>query len=107
MLNTTFGYAAYAAFIWLGLNYFFALAFATILGILFNFKTIGSLVFKSKSMSKIYKFSFIYLFLFLINILLIKALLLYGLNSYLAGGLTVLPLAMASFLLNKYFVFKE
>lgn len=105
-LNTLFGYGVYAVLIWFGLNYFSALTLSTILGVLFNFKTIGSLVFKSRSNLKIFKFCFVYFFLFAVNVMSVKLLLAYGLNSYFAGALTILPLAMLSFFLNKYFVFR-
>ena len=53
IFNTLFGYAAYALFIFFGFNYIVAVLLATILGILFNFKTIGKFVFKSSGNSSL------------------------------------------------------
>ena len=48
ILNTAFGYGCFALFIYLGLHYTIAVLLGTCLGILFNFKTLGHLVFKNK-----------------------------------------------------------
>lgn len=48
VMNAAFGYGCFAAFLYLGLHYSLALLLATILGVLFNFKSIGALVFGSK-----------------------------------------------------------
>jgi putative flippase GtrA len=106
-INTAFGYSIYALLIFFGLNYFFALTLSTIIGIAFNFKTIGNYVFESKSNSLIFRFFGVYLFIFIINCALIKTFVSSGLNAYLAGALTVLPMAILSFILNKYFVFNR
>ena len=60
-LNTLFGYSLYAFFIYLGLNYVLAILFSTILGIVFNFKTIGKFVFQNDSNKLIIKF-FLYIY---------------------------------------------
>lgn len=109
ILNTAFGIAIYGLFLFTGLNISLSLLLATILGVLFNFKTIGFLVFKSKDNRLIFKFSACYIIIYFINLVLIKALLyiIPFLNSYLAG-MIVLPLtAIMSFKLQSIFVFKE
>ena len=47
-VNTVFGYSIFALFLFLGMHYAVATLFATILGILFNFKTTGVIVFNNK-----------------------------------------------------------
>ena len=49
VVNTIFGYSLYALFLSLGFHYNIAVLFSTILGILFNFKTIGKFVFNKSS----------------------------------------------------------
>ena len=106
ILNTLVGYSLYALFLWCGLNHSLALAFSTVLGVLFNFKTIGTLVFKSNNNALILKFVLVYLVTFLINLLLINFLVTLGLSAYVAGIVVIIPAAALSFILNKYFVFK-
>ena len=48
-LNTAFGLGLYCFFVYIGLSYKIAVLLSTVLGVLFNFKTIGSLVFKNKN----------------------------------------------------------
>lgn len=106
VFNTLFGYSLYAMFIYLGLNYSLALLLATVLGVLFNFQTIGRFVFQSKNGRLIFRFVGVYALIFLINLALIKLMVNSGLSAYLAGGAALVPTTILSFLLNKYFVFK-
>ena len=107
VLNTIVGYALYAMFISLGFNYILAVVFATILGVLFNFKTIGKYVFGSHDNSLIVKFFAVYLVVFIVNVSIIKFFKLYEYNDYIAGLFAVIPSAVVSFILNKYLVFKK
>jgi len=107
ILNTIVGYSLYAFFIFLGFNYLLSVLFATILGIIFNFKTIGKLVFNNSNKKLFFKFIITYIIVFFINVFFIKIFRSYGLNDYLAGFLAILPCAIISFMLNKYYVFKE
>jgi len=107
ILNTIVGYLLYAFFLLCGLNYSFALGLATVLGVLFNFKTIGAMVFKNKNNLLIFRFITVYIITFSANLLLIGFLITRGLSAFMAGALIIIPLAAISFLLNKYFVFKK
>ncbi|MFM6404510.1 MAG: GtrA family protein, partial [Microcystis sp.] len=49
VINTLFGYSVFALMICLGLDYRYSLLIATICGVLFNFKTIGGIVFKDQN----------------------------------------------------------
>lgn len=107
LINTTVGYCIYAAFIFLGFNYTNALFIATILGVLFNFQTIGKVVFQNRNNSLIFSFILVYILVFIVNLALIKFFIWLGLNEYLSGALAIIPAAALSFLLNKFFVFKR
>ncbi len=107
LLNTLVGYGLYAVFLFFGLNYTLSLTLATILGVLFNFKTIGKLVFGSNDNKLIFKFILVYVITFIANLLLIKTLVKLDLSAYVAGIIVIIPLAAVSFTLNKYFVFKR
>ncbi len=107
IINTIFGYSIYALLIFLGLNYILAVLFATVLGVLFNFKTISKYVFESNDKNLIFKFVGVYFVVFVVNVLLIKIFKLFNINDYLAGLVCILPVAILSFILNKFFVYKK
>lgn len=105
-LNTLVGYGFYAFFVWLGFNYIWAPLFSTILGILFNFKTIGVIVFKSHNNRLLGKFFAVYGIVYVANVLGLKFFAMCGVeNMYVAGGILLLPLALLGFVLNKKWVF--
>ncbi len=106
-LNTLFGYSVYSLFIYIGLHYSIASLLSTVLGVLFNFKTTGMLVFKSRDNRLIFKFVGVYVVVYVVNVGLLKALHSFGVDLYLSGAILVLPLAMLSYVLLKKFVFKE
>jgi putative flippase GtrA len=105
LLNTVVGYGLFAGFIALGFSYPLAVLFATILGVLFNFKSIGVLVFRNPDNRLIFRFVGVYTLLYFINVALIALIKILGANDYLAGFLALGPVALFSFLLNKYFVY--
>jgi putative flippase GtrA len=106
VVNTLFGYGIYAFFIFLGLHYMYAVLFATIAGVLFNFKTIGRYVFDSSDSSLLLKFIMVYAVVYGMNIGLIRFFTLWDIDYYTAGFLAVVPCAAISFILNKRFVFR-
>jgi len=107
IINTLFGYSLYALFIYIGFDYKYAVFFSTVLGILFNFKTIGRFVFESHDNLLILKFFGVYVVIYIVNISLIKGFLLLGTSYYLAGFVALFPCAILSFILNKKFVFTQ
>jgi putative flippase GtrA len=105
-LNTAFGYLSFAFFNFIIGNAYVAVPVSTVAGILFNFKTYGNFVFKSKDHSKAYKFFAVYLSLIGFQLISLKWLFDLGItNSYLAVGIMVLPMSTISFVLMKRFVF--
>ena len=107
VVNTLFGYSIYALLIYIGLNYMVAVLFATIAGVLFNFKTIGHYVFDSNDSSLLVKFFMVYALIYGINVGLIHTFSLWNIDYYTAGLLAIVPCATISFILNKRFVFCE
>jgi len=105
VINSVFGYSVYALFIFFNFHYSVASLFATFFGVLFNFKTTGIFVFKSRSNNLIYKFVGVYIIVYLLNILLLKILSGFHLNLYVAGAMALVPVALISFTLNKKYVF--
>lgn len=107
IINTAFGYLAYAFFVMLHFGDFTAPLLSTLCGVLFNFKTIGKLVFENTSNALIFRFFSVYLLIYCFTVCLLKLFAFTGLqNRYISGALILLPMALISFFLNKYFVFK-
>ena len=104
-INTVFGYGIFALLLWLGLHYSIASLLSTVLGILFNFKTTGLIVFKSHDNRLILKFFGVYGIVYLLNILGLYLFDLIGVNPYYSGAIMILPMAALAFVLNKKFVF--
>lgn len=106
VLNAIFGYSVFALLIYFGVHYTLAVFFGTILGILFNFQTVGRLVFKAYKSNLIWKFCLVYGITYILNILGIYILRSFNLSDYIAGALMVLPVAVLGFMLNSKFVFR-
>jgi putative flippase GtrA len=104
-VNTAFGFAAFAGFILLGLPREVAVFLGLICGILFNFKTTGTIVFKNKDNRLIFRFFGVYLSTYLLTIGLLKLFDLYGIGSLVAMAIIVLPVNLLTFLLQRRFVF--
>lgn len=107
LLNAAFGYSVFAAFIWTGMHYAIASLLATVLGVLFNFKTVGALVFRNRKNSLLVRFAGVYVVTFCLNVLLLKAFNYYQVNMYLAGFLLLGPMAVIAYVLNRHFVFHQ
>lgn len=105
-LNTLFGYVVFAVFNFFNLHYTLSAFLATVLGVLFNFKTTGIIVFKNNDNKLLIRFISIYLFMYFIAILELKTFTLFFLtNMYLNYALILLPNAFISYILMKKFVF--
>ena len=106
ILNTAFGYLAFALLLFLGLHYTLAVILSTIAGILFNFKTTGTLVFKNNNDKLIFKFVAVYAIICTLGIIILRMAELANINLYFAGLVSTGVCAIISFLLNKNWVFK-
>ena len=108
LLNTIFGYAIYAIFIYFKVPYSVALFIATITGILFNYFTFGNLVFFKSNLSIFIKFISTYLLTYLLNIYLLGVL-----NTSTPFGLYIDQLLCLILIISlnwftmKYLVFKS
>ena len=105
-INTAFGYGIFALLIFLKFHYAVAVLLSTIVGVLFNFKTTGMLVFESKANRLIFKFVGVYAIIYAINTVSLGVFNFFKVNMYLAGAVMILPMAMVAFVLNKSLVFK-
>ena len=105
ILNTLFGYACFFIFLKLGLHYTLAMALATVLGVLFNFKSTGALVFGSRDNRLIFRFVATYVVVYGVNVLGIALFERAGAPPHIGGAAMLLPMAVLSFVLNKKFVF--
>ncbi|MNV56361.1 hypothetical protein D3C71_1486410 [compost metagenome] len=76
------------------------------LGVAFNFKSTGALVFGSKNNKLIFRFIAGYGVVYGANLAGIAALKLLGVEPYLAGMALIVPMALLSFVINNRFVFK-
>ncbi|MEG1498028.1 MAG: GtrA family protein [Bacteroidales bacterium] len=107
-LNTVFGYLVFAFFIWCGLHYTLATLLGQVIGVLFNFKTYGALVFKNKKNKLLPRFISVYIFTYFCNIGAMTLLInLTGWSDYAVAAVMVLPIGLLGFLLNQYFVFRK
>ena len=106
-LNTAFGYGVFALFILLGIHYAIAAFLGTVLAILFNFKTTGTLVFRSHDNTLVARFFAVYGMTYVIGVLLLKAFKALGVHVLVTAAVTLLPMAVLSFLLMRRFVFGQ
>lgn len=107
VLNTVFGYLVFAICIFFKSHYTLAAFISTILGILFNFKTTGCLVFKNNNNKLIFKFLFVYTLTYLFSVGILWGFSYFGLKNMYINFLVVLPVnALLSYYLMKFFVFK-
>lgn len=105
-LNTAFGVGLYCLFIYWCMPYQSAVLLSTVMGVLFNFKTIGTFVFRNTKNRLIFKFILAYVIVYFVNIGLIRLLLeVTDLNEYITGIIVTPFVALASFVLQKRFVF--
>ena len=106
-VNTVFGYGIFALLIYLGLVYPVALFIATILGVAFNFKSTGILVFQSYDNSLIFRFVAVYFLIYFINLIGLKILSEEGLGMYYAAGIMLPIMALVGFIANNKLVFRK
>src|SRR3989339_41741 len=104
-VNAIFGYGIFSFFILVGMHYSLAALFGTILGVLFNFRTISAVVFNSRNNWLIIKFAGVYVIIYLLNLIGLYIFKLFFINVYIAGAILILPMAIISYMLNKKFVF--
>jgi len=106
-VNTSFGYAVYTLFLFLGIQYQLASLGALICGIIFSFNTQRKFVFKSTKEGAFIRFVFLLDFYILFNISLIAKCISYGFDAYISGAIAIGPVTLFSYFLQKIVVFKS
>ncbi|MBR0655826.1 GtrA family protein [Plastoroseomonas arctica] len=106
-LNTAFGYGCYAAFVATGVALWVAVAGATVLAMLFNFRSYGRLVFGDARWSLLPRFVLFYAALGAVNFALLRALGAAGVGPLLAQALLLPVLAAIGYLGMQRFVFRR
>ena len=108
LLNTIVGYAIYGILILLNVPYLAALLVATIAGMIFNYFSIGRLVFKSRGGRIVFvKFIAAYGVVYCINAAALEVLIKhFQFNPYIGQALCVPLSVIISWLLMNYWVYK-
>jgi putative flippase GtrA len=104
-LNTAFGYSVFYLLLALSGHSIASLAIATIFGMLFNFRSIGGLVFGSSDSRLLTRFIAVYVVVFIVNAAGLRALELLGVGSALAAALLIPVMAALAYRLMRDFVF--
>ena len=108
VINTAFGYCVFAFFIFIGCGDFTAPLFAEICGVIFNFNTIGGMVFGDRSKKLFWRFALVYGTIYVFQVAGLKLFAACGVeNRYLSGFILIFPGALLSYNLNKKLVFKK
>lgn len=106
-LNTLFGYGVFALLVLSGLHYAAAAFLATVVGVLFNFRTTGRFVFGSRDDRLLLRFVLVYGVTYAVGVASLRAAKAAGVPVLAAGAVLQLPLALLAFSLQKALVFKE
>lgn len=107
VLNTLIGYALFAGFIMAGASTMIAVVASTALGALFNFGSIGVIVFSSSDITLLPRFLAVYVGQCAINSLLLAALAIIGLGPLVAQLLLLPLLASGTYLAMRRWVFQD
>lgn len=105
IFNTGFGYAVYAAMIYLGLAYAAASLVALLASLFVGYFATGRLVFQHRSLARMPHYFAAYGATYLINISAIAICVRAGLNDYQAGLAAIPPTALTSYLILNLLVF--
>lgn len=109
VLNTVFGYAVYAALLFIKTPYLIALLVATVIGVIFNYFSFGRIAFQGHGGWRVFaKFVIAYGLIYSANAFLLKVFTVdFLLNPYL-GQIICIPISvLLSWLLMNYWVYKN
>jgi putative flippase GtrA len=115
-INTAFGYGVFALVILLNRHFkvcspeaelVVAPLISQICGILFNFKTTGTIVFRNRNNRLILRFFAVYSITYALNYGLLRLLESISIERLAGGAILVLPLALLAYFLNKRYVFNS
>ena len=105
-LNTAFGYSVFALLFLAGVHYAAAAFFSTVLGVLFNFRTTGSLVFQSRDDRLLLRFILVYAITYVVGVATLKAAKGAGVPILLAAAVQLLPMSLLAYGLQRTLVFR-
>ena len=106
-LNTAFGFLVYALLVFIGLPYWLAALLGQIIGIIFNFRTYGALVFKNNNLKLLPRFFLVYTITYFCNVggmWLLKNT--FGMSDYYTAAVMLVPIGILGFVLSKFLVFE-
>lgn len=107
LFNTAVGYATYAGMTLNGLSASNALMFTYLIAVPLNFITTGRLVFGSSRLDSLLRFIVSYFGIFTINWVALRVVMNIGLGQLTAQAVIVPFIAILSFLIFKYAVFRK
>jgi putative flippase GtrA len=105
-LNMVFGYSVFAGGILLGLPYPVAALISTCVGILFNFKSYGILVFGSHDNRLIFRFLAVYGTCYVLGLAVLAWGQAHGLSPLLVAAVYTVPMAAFAYALQRVLVFR-
>lgn len=107
VINTLFGYSLFAFLMFIGLHYTLAVILGTIIALIFNFKTTGTFVFNNKNNKLLLRFIIVYCFTTVLSIIGLRICELHNFNLYWAGLFLTGVMAVITFVLQKFYVFRK
>ncbi len=107
LFNTAVGYTIYAGMTLNGLSASNALVFTYLISVPLNFITTGRLVFGSSRLHPLIRFIVFYFGVFIINWVALRVVMNIGLGQLMAQAVIVPFIAVLSFLIFKYAVFRK
>jgi putative flippase GtrA len=109
LINTVVGYGIYASLVLLAVPYLAALLIATVMGVIFNYFSIGRLVFRARGGVIVFgKFIAAYGLVYIINAAALDAAIMYfRFNPYVGQALCVPLSVIVSWLLMNHWVYKK
>ena len=107
-LNTMFGYSLYSILVFLGLPYLQSLLLTTIVGVIFNYFSLGKLVFQQAGGRITFvKFIFVYFIVYLFNAIALEQLVeVHQINPYMSQLTCLVPSVVFNWFMFKMWVFK-
>ena len=105
-LNTALGYGVYALLVYLGAGHVGAATLSFCLGLLTGFHAQGRLVFRNRGLRGFLPYVASWLLIYGAYILSLDALVDSGMNEYLAGALLLPAVAILSFAVLRFVVFR-
>jgi putative flippase GtrA len=104
-LSTGLSFGLYSLLMFVGLHYAIANCGALVAGILFNFKTQGTLVFGNSDNRLLWRFVVCWLAIYVVNVSLIGEFIALGIDKFVAGLLPIPWTIPLSYFIQRFLVF--